>query len=331
MIKKNIQWFQARMREHRLDSTAAHGAYFIIISFLPFIVVLLTLLQVVKLPGVELNSVSLMDQVLSIFPGSIAAYLTGLMAESTPVSSILSVSIITFLWTASSGMVAVIKGLDTIYEVEETRGYLHMRLISMLYLLIFAVALVLTAVTQVFGSMIYHQIVSESPPLLAKLLLQFKSIFGLLLLIVFFCIMFTAIPRKRVKFTYNFVGAAFSATGWVLFSYFFSIFVENFANYSVVYGGLATLIILMLWLFTCMYILFMGAEVAMWLEKCRPQEDFRRWRAAQESKAPVRHAESRTGQQAAYQTEESGGAPRFKQGVKGDKSPVTPKNKAGKH
>lgn len=280
IIRKTIRWFQAHIQEHRLDSTAAHGAYFIIISFLPFIAVLLTLLKMIHFPGLEIDGISLMDQALSFFPESVAMYLQGLLAESTPLSGILSISVITFLWSASSGMLAIIKGLDAIYEVKETRGYFHLRLISMVYLLIFAIALVITAVTQVFGSLILKQVQEVLPKPLAEIILQFKSLAGLVLLILFFCIMFTAIPRKSARFRSNFAGALFSATGWVLFSYFFSIFVENFSNYSVVYGSLATLVILMLWLFSCMYIMFLGAEVAMWLEKARPQDDFRVWRAS---------------------------------------------------
>ena len=52
----------------------------------------------------------------------------------------------------------------------------------------------------------------------------------------------------------------------MLFSYFFSLFVEEFSNFSI-YGGLATLVILMFWLFFCMYIVFLGAEVSVWLEQ----------------------------------------------------------------
>lgn len=161
MIRKSIQWFRGCIQEHRLDSTAAHGAYFIIISFLPFIAVVLTLLKMIELPEIEIDGTSLMDQALSFFPESVALYLQGLLAESAPLSGILSVSVITFLWSASSGMVAIIKGLDAIYEAEETRNYIHLRLISMLYLLIFAVALVVTAVTQVFGSFILKRVQAE--------------------------------------------------------------------------------------------------------------------------------------------------------------------------
>ena len=71
--------------------------------------------------------------------------------------------------------------------------------------------------------------------------------------------MYVFLPRRRVRFLHNLAGAAFSAGGWVLFSYFFSLFVENFSNFSI-YGSLATLIILMFWLFFCMYILFLGGR-----------------------------------------------------------------------
>ena len=68
-----------------------------------------------------------------------------------------------------------------------------------------------------------------------------------------------------MRLSHNLAGAAFSAAGWVLFSFFFSIFVERFSDFSL-YGSLATLVILMFWLFSCMYIMFLGAEVSMWLE-----------------------------------------------------------------
>ena len=52
----------------------------------------------------------------------------------------------------------------------------------------------------------------------------------------------------------------------VLFSFFFSVFVENFANYATIYGSLAALVILMVWLYACMFILLIGGEIAMWLQ-----------------------------------------------------------------
>lgn len=270
MVRKHVLWFMDRIQRDRLDSTAAHSAYFIIISFLPFCAFILTLLQ-----QIEVESEPLITGLLTSLPASVGIYLEGLMAESLPASSIMSVSILTFIWSASSGMVAMIKGLETVYEVKEKRGYLAMRLTAIMYLLAFSVILVLTAVTLVFGQTIYDKLLSQSPHALVVLLLKSKSLVGFFVLVIFFTLMYNAIPRKKIKFINNLLGAVFSALGWVLFSYFFSVFVENFSNYSVIYGSLATLIVLMFWLFTCMYIIFLGAEVAMWLEHSGIKEDLR--------------------------------------------------------
>lgn len=269
ILKKHVLWYMERFREDRLDSTAAHVAYFIIISFIPFATFLLTLFQEIHFSGT-----TLIREMLRIFPETVAQYLEGLLAQSAPASSVLSVSIVTFLWSASSGMVTIIKGLDVIYGVKETRSFLRLRLLSMLYLVAFALVLIITAVTLVFGSSVFQYVLGKVPPLLGSFLLSFKSLFGFIFLILFFCLIFNAIPRKKAKFLHNLIGAVFSAAGWVLFSFFFSIFVDNFANFSI-YGGLATLVILMFWLYTCMYIMFIGAEIAVWLEQMPVTEDFK--------------------------------------------------------
>ena len=72
------------------------------------------------------------------------------------------------------------------------------------------------------------------------------------------------------------IGGSLSALAWVLYSFFFSIFVENFGNYSSVYGSLAALVILMLWLYFCMYIMFIGGEVAVWLQTGGIITDFKK-------------------------------------------------------
>ena len=102
------------------------------------------------------------------------------------------------------------------------------------------------------------------------------SMMGEVLMLLFFWLMFIAIPRRQVSWKNAFWGAAFAAAGWVLFSTFFSIFVENFSNYATIYGSLAAIVILMMWLFICMYILLIGGELAVWLQTSSIKSDMRR-------------------------------------------------------
>lgn len=269
-LKKHIKWFLFHTRQDRLDSISAHGAYFIIISAIPFILFLFALFN-----QLHLSETELINEILSLVPENVTDAIAPYLTNNVSNTSVFSISVVTFIWSASSGMVAIIKGFDTIYDVEETRSFIRLRLVAIVYILLMALVLIITAVTLVFGSTLYEFLLERSSPLIATLLLNFKSLFGFILLIIFFCLIFNVIPRKKAKFINNFLGAVFSAAGWVLFSYFFSIFVDNFSNFSVVYGSLATMIVMMLWLFFCMYIMFLGAEVSMWLEISDIKKDLR--------------------------------------------------------
>lgn len=259
-----------RIARDRLDSTAAHSSFFLIISFLPFIALLLTLMQRIHFS----SGMTVIEAALNMFPESVAGYVQDLFPNALESGGVLPVAIIMALWSSSMGMVAVIKGLDQIYEVEETRNYILLRIMAVVYVFLLALVILVTAALLVFGSTIYNYLLRHSSPFFASLLINFKSLVGFVLLFLFFTLMYTFLPRRKVKLIHNLAGAAFGAGGWVLFSFFFSLFVENFSNFSI-YGGLATLVILMYWLFFCMYIMFLGAEVSMWLETSGIQTDLK--------------------------------------------------------
>lgn len=269
LLGKHFKWYMDHIERDRLDSSAAHGAFFLIISFLPFVAFLLTLMQQIHFSGALL-----IEWALNIFPENVAVYLGGLLPSPLESSGVLPVAVIAAIWSSSMGMVAIIKGLDQVFRVKETRSWLRLRIVAVVYVVAFALVLLLTAIVLVFGSTIYNYLLSKSTTFLATLLMNFKSLLGFVLLLVFFTLMYCTVPRRKIRFLHNLAGAAFSSAGWVLFSFFFSLFVENFSDFSI-YGGLATLVTLMFWLFFCMYILFLGAEVSMWLETSGIGEDLR--------------------------------------------------------
>jgi membrane protein len=64
-------------------------------------------------------------------------------------------------------------------------------------------------------------------------------------------------------------GAFLSAAAWFLFSALFEYYVEHFGRYSYVYGSLASIIVVMLWLYFCMEILLIGAGINVLLSRKR--------------------------------------------------------------
>ena len=275
-LKKHILWFVDRVNRDRLDSASAHGAFFLITSFLPFVAFLLTLMQRIHFS----SGVTMIEAALELLPAAFSTALREIIPSPIEASGVLPVAVIMSIWSSSMGMVAIIKGLDHIYEVETPRNYIMLRAMAVVYVIMLAVVLIAAALLLVFGSTIYYFLLDRWP-LAAALLIKFKSLVGFVLLFFFFTLLYTFVPRRKVRFRHNLAGAAFGAGGWVLFSFFFSIFVENFSNFSI-YGSLATLVILMFWLFFCMYILFLGGEVSMWLERSGVGEDLKKLLAGRE-------------------------------------------------
>lgn len=268
-IKKQALWFMDRVTRDRLDSSAAHSAFFLITSFLPFLAFLLTLMQRIHFS----SGVTMIEAALDLLPEAFSAALREIIPSPIESSGVLPVAVIAAVWSSSMGMVAIIKGLDHIYEVEQPRNYILLRVMAVVYVVLLAVVLIAAAVLLVFGSTIYKAI-QDRWPVVAALLINFKSLVSFVMLLIFFTLLYSFVPRRRVKLRHNLLGAVFGAGGWVLFSYFFSLFVENFSNFSI-YGSLATLVIMMFWLFSCMYILFLGGEVSMWLEQGAVKEDIK--------------------------------------------------------
>jgi membrane protein len=75
------------------------------------------------------------------------------------------------------------------------------------------------------------------------------------------------VPNRKSKLRYELPGAVFSTIVWMVYSWAFSFYISNYANYSVTYGSLATIVIFILWLYVTMNIVFIGAEINVVLRK----------------------------------------------------------------
>jgi membrane protein len=160
------------------------------------------------------------------------------------------------------------KGLNSVYEIKETRNGIYLRIMSTIYTLIFAIMLIATMVLFVFGNQLYLWIEQKFAVLkdMALVIISLRTIVGLVTLLVFFLIIYVVIPNRKTKMMNELPGAMVCSAGWMGFSYAFSYYIDNFANYSSMYGSLTAVVLFMLWMYFCMYILFIGAEVNLIFE-----------------------------------------------------------------
>jgi len=256
---KIIGAFNRKIRNDCVSAFAAQAALFVIISFFPFLMLLLTILQDIY------TEYTLLQTLTSIFPSSMHSFVIGIITEvyRKTTGTIVSFAAITALWSASRGVLSIIRGLNSVYCINETRSYLRLRLISAVYTFIFVIMLVVTLSILVFGNQLYIWIQGKLPFLseLALFIISIRTMVGLCILTLFFLLLYVVIPDRKTRVYKELPGAFISAVGWMGFSYLFSYYVDHMGNYSNTYGSLTAIIIFMLWFYFCMYILFIGGEI----------------------------------------------------------------------
>ena len=241
---------------------AAQASFFIVLSSVPFIILLLTVLQFV--PAVQQSD--LLYLLSRLLPIEVQPLVYTIIGENYSKSS--ASSIVT-LWSAARGMQGIERGLNRIIGCPKRRGYVISRLINSGYTIVFMAVCVISLALLVFGTVLQNLALRFLPFLrfLSPYLISLRSILSLIILAVFFTGLYTFLPYEKMRLKSQLPGAVFSTVCWILFSFAFSLYFKYFSRFSTMYGSLASVAVLMLWLYFCICILFMGAEINFHLSR----------------------------------------------------------------
>ncbi|MDD4690217.1 MAG: YihY/virulence factor BrkB family protein [Eubacteriales bacterium] len=272
MAKNKSIWlfdFIAKVNQDCIGAYSAQAAFFIIISFFPFLMLLLSLASMLNIsaPIMEYFSVDLMPKAVQNMVNSIVNEV-----YSGGTKSMISIAGILTLWAASKGVTALITGLNSVYGIPETRNFVMVRVLSMIYTILFSIVLIVVIVILVFGKSLYHWLIGSFPWMSDVLtpILSVRTIVAYFSLTLFFWALFIVIPHRRARVFTEIPGAIIASSGWIGFSYLFSYYIDNIGNYSYIYGSLTAVVLFMVWLWFCMFILFVGAEINILLQgRCR--------------------------------------------------------------
>ena len=253
-----ILGFVKRMQEDHIGAYAAQAAYFLIMSFIPFVLVLTALVQYTPLTYRMLR-----QAILGFVPLNLQDFVLKIIAEVfTKSAAVVPISGLFALWSSGKGMQSLIAGFNVIYHVKETRNWLTNRLYSMLYMFLFVLAIIISLLLLVMGNRIHAALVIHAP-LLGRMLGRLLSA--------------KTFPNRKASLKSQVPGAFIIAVAWSLFSYFFSLYFTFFPNFSNMYGSLSALIMVMLWLYVCMNLLLYGAEINAYFEKEFRQAQMSLW------------------------------------------------------
>lgn len=250
-------------QEDEILGRAAQLSYYVLLALFPALIVLTALMGLLS---VQNYMPELMSYLRTVLPGDALSMVERFLEQIAQGSgaNILSFGGLGALWASSSGVTAIMEALNVVYDVkEDPRPFWRVRLtaivltIGLAGFVIFSVALVL------YGEHIAAWVAGwvGLGPLFTRawIILQWPVIIALMLTVVaciyYFC------PAIEQDWRWVSPGSVFAVGMWIVVSLGFKAYVENFGNYNAVYGSIAGVIVLMLWLYLSGAVLLLGGEI----------------------------------------------------------------------
>ena len=252
-----IKDFVKRMNEDHNAAYATTCAFFVILSFVPFLMIMLAIIRLTPLDGTIL-----MNTIISLVPDGIREYVSTIINEVYAKSfAIVPISVFILVWSASKAFHALTNGLNVIHKVQETRGWWYLRFRSMGFVVLFMAAIVAMGV----GAMSLQSIGNSSGESsllkdIVSFVQPFDSLIGFIVLMLLFLFVYTVLPNKKLTIKSQFPGALLVSLVWVMVSYFVTLYYQHTVNFSNIYGSLTGFVLAMIWLYFCMLFVLFGAQ-----------------------------------------------------------------------
>jgi membrane protein len=265
-IKKKRSFFNfiiyliVKVKKDDVFALGAQLAYYLILSFFPFLIFLITLIGFSNL-----NSMEVIDGLRTLLPSNVFDLTSATIVEvvENQHAGLLGVSIMLSLWAASSAFRAVIKGINKAYNVRENRSFIKISIIAIISIIALAFIIIITLAMLVFGSLIGDLLKTYLPfdVLINKLWDILRYLVVITSMIFIFATIYRYTPATRISWREVFPGAIVTTIGWIVSSIGFSFYINNFNNYSRLYGGLGAVFVLMTWLYITSIIFILGGEI----------------------------------------------------------------------
>ncbi|AWK50120.1 YihY/virulence factor BrkB family protein [Clostridium beijerinckii] len=250
----------AKIEKDDVFALSSQLAYYLVLSFFPFMLFLMTLVGFS-----DLSSGQILEGLSIVLPKRILELTQSTVKEisDNQYTGLLGLSIILMMWTASSAFKAIIKSVNKAYDFKENRSFIKLSIISMLGIVALALIIILALTMLVFGNVISEYIKNTNQFYEIILIVWniFRYAFIFIIMIIIFATIYKLAPTKKLTWKEVIPGSIFSTVGWIIVSFGFSFYIDNFNNYTRFYGSLGAVFILMTWLFLISMIIIIGVEI----------------------------------------------------------------------
>ena len=259
--KYNFERKYGQIEIGNINSRAAEVGFYLLLSLFPFL--LFTISAVVFIPIIYLNKyINILE---SLIPSSAFIILNGLIRSVIGNRSIklLISSFFLAIWSISKAVKSLIRGINRSYGVNENRSFFKVLFISLIFsimlLLLILISLVLLIGGEKIGIFVFDLIGLDKYFIYIWNILRYSV--GILFVISILVILYTYMPNTKMKVRDSVPGAVLSTFLWIIVTYGYSFYVNNFSNYDVIYGSLGGVIVLITWLYLSSWTILAGSEL----------------------------------------------------------------------
>ena len=254
--KRSFKAIKEKYRSSAISAYSGQTAFFMILSFFPFLLFFFSLLNLTPLKEEDF-----LKWAFTFIPETFQEVMYGFSEEiySGSPSGRISITVVTAIWLSSKAFLSLQQGLNSMYERKESRNYILLRIYAILYSIVFALMLIVMLALLVFGNKIRHILFKDITFINHIVDVRIWLCFPVLFL--FFWLIYCFLPNTKQRIKAQIPGALFSAAGWIIFSELFSIYVDRYSNYDSFYGTMTSIALIMVWLYGCIYVIFLGGII----------------------------------------------------------------------
>lgn len=258
-LKKEFKHLFELINEPEMKILPGNLAFFMALSIVPIVTLIVYLANIFKVP---LNSV--IETMQGVIPKEVSNIFISIINNSG-FSTTFGISMIVIFFLASNGTHSIILASNTMYGIKHS-NYINRRIKAIILIIILILLVMFNLIVLGFGNHIVDWILKiNALPTVRLVLYQLFVLikWPIALLFIFFLVklIYTIAPDSKIPSSCTTKGAIFTTILWSIATACYSYYITNITNYNLLYGSLANIIILMIWLYLLSYILVLGIAV----------------------------------------------------------------------
>jgi membrane protein len=245
--------------EDEVPAYGAEMAYYFLLAVFPFLIFLITIVGYLPV-----SSDNILAPLANLLPYQSYHALCDNVEQVVNNRNLrlMSFGFISMLWAASSGMGAVMRGINKALCEKDTRPFWIAVPLSVLFTVMVTMLIIFYFILLIFGRQIgeFSARMGFTQPFWKGWHVM-RYVVAVSMMVIVFVILYRYSPCKKIRWRNAMPGAVFTTAGWLLVSLAFTFYVNRFWNLSLVYGSLGGMIALLVWLFISAQLIILGGEV----------------------------------------------------------------------